>query len=211
MRISILLAALLLCLATITAFAQEALPLKQEKDEIKTLFRVDKERLTIGGYAGFDAKYAMFDKSWNLMTGIRGGILFNHSYLIGFSGYGLMYNRSVKGITGKNLVWDEDIETGYGGLLMEYHFFPKKVVHFSIGTIIGTMGIVFEPLYDYRNIYVTNFIVEPELAFYVNIFRHLRLSVNCSYRFVPGLHKRGITGGDYSGFSVGASIQGGMF
>ncbi len=211
MRISILLTALLLCLATTAAAAQEALPEKLNADEIETLFKVDRERLTIGGYGAFDAKYAMFDKTWNLLTGIRGGILLDHSFLIGFTGYGLMYNRSVKGITSKNLVWDDHIETGYGGLLMEYHFFPKKVVHFSVGTIIGSMGIVFDPLYDYRNIYVTNFIIEPEIAAYVNLFKHLRFSVNVSYRFVPGLHKRGITAGDYSGWSVGASLQGGVF
>jgi hypothetical protein len=95
---------------------------------------------------------------------------------------------------------------GYGGFLMEYYLFPKNVVNFSIGTIIGAGG-------GHNNLdsYSPFFVLEPEVNVFVNVTQFFRLGVGASYRYTSGLNVGTLNDANFRGFSVGLLFEFGKF
>ncbi|MCU0849021.1 MAG: hypothetical protein MUD12_14130 [Spirochaetes bacterium] len=187
-------------------------------EEVSSLFGfISLDKIGKKGYGAIDTKTARFRGGWGVFTGMRGALSITDNFMLGMTGYGLVSGTKVRTLTDKRLVINETAHVGYGGLLIAYHFFPKKVVSFSVGSIVGAGGLNVGSPWDrwkkerYHGGNQAFFIAEPELNVYVNIFELCRLGVGGSYRLTRGINKRGVTNGDVQGFSIYGSVQAGVF
>lgn len=191
----------LLCFVPAAVFTQEKEPDKNqashEEEPIHTL--VDIKHVRFGGYGAPVVRFANIDNSLAVFMGGRGAAIINNSFAFGGAGYGMVYPKNINS-SGK---WST---IGYGGFLMEYYFFPKNVVNFSMGTIIGAGGS-----YDHIDSYSTFFVVEPEVNIFVNVTQFFRLGIGGSYRYTNGLSAGSLTDANFRGFTVGLLFEFGRF
>src|SRR5262245_6250632 len=82
------------------------------------------------------AKYAWINEQSSLLTGGRGGVILNRSWIIGGAGYGLVndVHGTPNGLNGLELRF------GYGGGTVEYVLMPDAVAHLSISGLVGAGG-----------------------------------------------------------------------
>ncbi|HOW81416.1 MAG TPA: hypothetical protein PK573_02545 [Spirochaetota bacterium] len=141
-------------------------------------------------------------------AGAKGGVMLD-DFVIG-AGYSIFTDYTKAIANGHN----HKILTQFGGLLLEYEFFRKYIVNFSVGAIVGagTSGYVYRKRlddddddryddddYEYRYKGTAFFYLEPEIMFYVNLARFCRLGVGVSYRYTNGLDKYGLTDRTFDG------------
>jgi len=99
---------------------------------------------------------------------------------------------------------------------LEYHFFPKSLIHFSIGTLVagGGIGYLTGNGHDYnQNLKgISNaFILEPEVTMFINVTRFFRIGIGGTYRFITGIKTRGVSDRDFRGFSGSLMFAFGWF
>ncbi len=125
----------------------------------------------------------------------------------------LIFNRSLS--LGINVFWTDGsfdgLFMGYGGLQMEYIFFPKSLFHFSLGGFIGTGSLRYISSTDmtYRSPII---VIEPQITTIFNVSRYLHLSLGGSYRFAFNTKDVPDIGfSELSNFSGFFSLQYGVF
>jgi hypothetical protein len=162
---------------------------------MKTIFG-NKER-TSGGYGALSFGYTQIDGKDAFLAGIKGGWLVDHSFTLGFVGYGFINDVSSPPPGGQ---FQTHLGGGYGGLLLEPIFFPKFPVHFTIPLIIGAGGISYFEDYEYSQgnpippeSYDGTidsdafFVFEPGLELELNVTEIFRLAVGGSYRYTSNV------------------------
>ena len=179
----------------------------------KTLISGDD--LTLGGYFSPVVKFSSVHDDLGVFVGARGGLIVNHSFVIGFGGYGL---ASYVEALNRGPLGERYMEMGYGGLDIEYIINPNDLVHFSVGTLIGAGGILFNDrsrgseYWDERDRDADAFfIAEPTVNVDLNVTTFLKTSLGASYRLVSGLKSDVSNNAELSGFSVMLSIRVGKF
>ncbi|MGW8178651.1 MAG: hypothetical protein ACWGQW_07795 [bacterium] len=110
-----------------------------------------------------EVKFSAVDGRFANFVGLRGGLLLNDKFLIGFGGYGLTNERTLP-------------QMGYGGLVLEYSPQSHRMVHFSVGGLVGGGGANG----------MSFFAAEPEARMRVNVTRWFRLGFGGGYRFIGG-------------------------
>jgi hypothetical protein len=110
-----------------------------------------------------EVKFSSVDGRFANFVGLRGGILLNEKFLIGFGGYGLTNVQTLPAM-------------GYGGLVLEYSPKPHGLVNLSMGGLVGGGGA-----YG-----LSFFAAEPEARLRVNVTRWFRLGFGGGYRFIGG-------------------------
>lgn len=197
--------------------AAEAEKQQDEADEIKTMVKKPVRITHVGGTAGPVFRMPIMPETYGLLVGVRGGVLLNHSFLIGGSICGLATRMSNESLTGKNtlILPYERLYMMYGGLLLEYVFFPKFFVNFSIGTVVG--GGYIANNYDFENDKSKDrsvrpfFLVEPELTLYFNVMKYFKIGISASYRDVELVNYYEVRNEDIRGFSVALMCMFGKF
>ncbi len=180
---------------------------------------VDITDTTHSGYGAPYVKFTTIGGKLGVLVGGQGGWIINDSFVIGGGGCGLTTDHKKKAITADHDPDDLSLALGYGGMRLEYHIFPKKLIHFSIGTLVGAGGYT---LYErgHRRDYEDEdefreaesfFILEPELNMFLNITRFLRLGIGGSYRYVNGVSNYGLENKDLMDYSGQVSLQFGWF
>ena len=171
--------------------------------------------LTLGGYFSPVVKFSSVHDDLGVFVGARGGLIVNHSFVIGFGGYGL---ASYVEALNRGPLGERYMEMGYGGLDIEYIINPNDLVHFSVGTLIGAGGILFNDrsrgseYWDERERDVNAFfIAEPAVNVDLSVTTFLKTSLGASYRLVSGLKSDVSNNAELSGFSVMLSIRVGKF
>ncbi len=179
----------------------------------KTLISGDD--LTLVGYFSPVVKFSSVHDDLGVFVGARGGLIVNHSFAIGFGGYGL---ASYVEALNRGPLGERYMEMGYGGLDIEYIINPNDLVHFSVGTLIGAGGILFNDrsqgseYWDERDPDVDAFfIAEPTVNVDLNVTTFLKTSLGASYRLVSGLRSDVSNNAELSGFSAMLSIRVGKF
>ena len=187
----------------------------QDKDKTQTLVS-DKKRkkLWFSGYMAPVVRFSQVDSTkYSTFVGYKGAFIIE-----GFAiGTGLFVNADYK----KRKIKDKnrDVFMGYTGLLFEYNFLRKKIVNFSVGTLvgIGTAGYFKSGNYDddndteHRYVGTRFFVLEPELVLYINVTRFFRLGLGGSYRYINGLKQYNLTDDSYAGFAGSLILQFGWF
>ncbi|MBN2038460.1 MAG: hypothetical protein JW864_00355 [Spirochaetes bacterium] len=184
--------------------------------KISTLFGdINNDGLFISGYLAATPSYTRIKGKDSMLMGGRGGLIINN-FVIGGGGYGLVYPREAKdyGID----ITDSDkeyVNFGYGGGMLEYYLFPTKLVHVSLGTLVGGGGFNYSSKKDddddddYEG--DAFFVVEPEANIFINVTRFCRLGVGASYRYVNGIDDENFKDKDFSGASAKVIVAFGWF
>ncbi|MEE4198143.1 MAG: hypothetical protein V2I54_10900 [Bacteroidales bacterium] len=214
---------LLLALMIQVTLAQEK---KEAKDDIETIFSEENLKFS-GAFISPELKVGNVNDDNGILLGGKMGAIFNDRFTVGLGGYGLTAKSSFDCDLDDMIPGDETkvrIGMGYGGLALEYAFFSKKAIHFSIPVLVGAGGFIFYEddgdLWDDDFNELDNtaaFIVEPGINLELNLFKHFRFNVGASYRLVQGtsLDENGlgnlIGDDDLSDFTINASLKFGFF
>ncbi|HKL08063.1 MAG TPA: hypothetical protein VJ896_04760 [Bacteroidales bacterium] len=210
----------LLTLMLQVSFAQEREE-KKGNDDIQTIFS-DRNLKFSGGFIAPEVKVGNIYDENGVFIGGHMGATFNDRFSVGLGGYGLTakssFNYDFDG-TGPEPLRNVRIGMGYGGLALEYAFFSKKAIHFTIPVLVGAGGFVFyEETDDFWNEFneyesTAAFFLEPGINLELNLFKHFRFNVGASYRLVQGtsLDNNGlgavVSDEDLSDFVINASLK----
>ncbi|MCP4133393.1 MAG: hypothetical protein GY754_20665 [bacterium] len=197
--------AILFCICSIlffsiSAFAQDTGTEKNEKtdeidknDKIATL--VDPGEMDYSWYAAPVVRYGQFGNINGLLAGARGGFILNRKLVLGAGGCGYpgSHKRGIN--SGEGHVY-----LGYGGFMCEYYFFPKQIVHLSLGLLTGAGGIYYK-VDGGSSDSSAFFVMEPEINLFLNVTEFFRVGIGAAYRFVRGIDTAGVSDSNYRGFS----------
>ncbi|ASZ13953.1 hypothetical protein KTO58_04330 [Chitinophaga pendula] len=173
-------------------------------------------KVKVGGYGGPAAKFTSIDNNFTVMAGAYGGVFLDKKFLLGIGGYTNVNNvpATPSKINNQHQYW----QMWYGGFNGEYVHNSDKLVHFSVGALIGGGGVFrrtrFEEINefdDHFRDYSSFFVAEPTINVEVNITTFLRVFAGGSYRFVQGSGTPGITDQKLSGPSAQIGIKAGAF
>lgn len=156
-------------------------------------------------------KATEIQREFALLLGGRLAWVANHQLCLGIGGYGLSSDVSTD-------FGEEDVSAlltfGYGGLEVEYIFFPHHMFHFTIFTLIGGGGADWftrqegvEKEWDGD----TFFIIEPGFNLEFNIREGWRLDFGYSYRFVSDLKMEGLSNEDLRDVAANLTLRLGKF
>lgn len=151
-----------------------------QRQETETLF--DSMR-PAGGWGGPVVRVGDVFGTRSAFVGGRGGVSFSNGLTIGGMGIGMATNDiDEPGNANRQL------ELGYGGLYLEQAFRPQKLVHLTVGTLLGGGSARWTDRRDERNRSIgDNFwVIEPEAAVEVNVTKFFRVGVGGSYRRALG-------------------------
>jgi hypothetical protein len=171
----------------------------------------------VGWYVAPEFGYTKFDDKDVFLSGISGGVIFNHSFSLGMSGYGIVnsYNLQYSDIAPPD---DLYLYGGYGGLKMEYILNPSKVVHVSFPLLIGGGALSYNRHNDMDYNYMEEsyasdgfFVVEPGVMVGVNLIKFMRLDAGVTYRFAPNIDLPNTSSVLLNGFNAIASLKFGKF
>lgn len=214
--------AIIFVMLSVVMFAQDEPRGTKQNDEINTLFGKG-NKVKIGWFVGPNGGYTRFCSSDVALAGLSAGMIINHNFSIGLTGYGVANSN--------NLTYDQFIDTtdvklvgGYGGLLLEYTLFPKSAVHVTFPLMIGGGSMAYvsttenydweDHNYDYYDHAIDQdafFVIEPGVRAEVNILKFMRFGIGVSYRYTPDLDLVNTSAGFINNFTAGASLKFGKF
>lgn len=215
---SVLLILLMFFGLSVSLFSQE------NNDEMKTLFGNGKVKF--GGYGAVETKFSPLNDQFGLFVGGRGGVIINHSFILGLGGYGLTTSHKVDGYKIKDPYYTDStayLRMGYGGLHLGYIIEPNEVLHITTGALVGGGWAGYTRSMSNKNhndgwgdnnwAYESTgfFIVEPSVGAEINITSFFRLELNASYRFVSLVDLPNTKNADISGFSGNLAFKFGKF
>ena len=149
-----------------------------------------------GGFGGPVLKVTAFKGETGILVGGRGGWIINHTLILGGGGYGLV-NRipaSTPGPAGEPYV-----DFGYGGVELEYVHQWDKLMHLSVGLLIGGGGVGYRWEEGSSGQSRGFFTMEPWVNGNLNVTHFFRISVGVSYRWVTGSDSPAASDADLSG------------
>lgn len=170
---------------------------------------------TLGGYGGVGVKYSRVDQSNVALVCGEGALLLDHQFSLGLAGCGMPNRLDGSAYSG---VANDEMEVGYGGLLLRYHFRSHDMVSFSLGGVVGGGGLTIgqwnhSDTMDEGVVRESDafFAAEPQATVDVNVTRWLRVGAVGGYRFVSGTNTAGLSNTDLAGPTGGAHILFGWF
>ncbi|HEY8344675.1 MAG TPA: hypothetical protein VIL66_05700 [Bacillota bacterium] len=160
-----------------------------------------------GGYGGPVVKFSQIHGETAVFWGAYGGWLINHTFLIGGGAFGLTSEIAAP-FTSEKLYYD----LGYAGLVLEYINNSHKLVHYTVGALIG-IGTVGYDSQDSKRVYAddTIFVLEPGIGLELNITTSFRANLGLSYLHIDGVKLEGTKAEDLSGATVSLSFKFGAF
>lgn len=182
--------------------------------EMQTLFDSD---VTHGGFGAPVIKISGVNGTPGVWVGGQGGWLINlegkHSISLGGGGYGLVTEHRVPEPDFSDSEDEYYALNGYGGFIIEYTHNPRKLVHFSLSSLIGggelmTRNQQYTELDDHHDPY---FVLEPAANVELNITDFFRISGGISYRYTRGINSAGFNDDDFSGINGNLSFKFGKF
>ncbi len=199
-------------------FAEEAKAPEKRDNPPQTLFGVMGSDYSFSGYGALTYQHTRIGGHIAHCAGGRGGLIVNDSFVVGFSGMGVAYPTRRETLSGESYDGTRPYaEIGWGGLLLEYHFFPKSLFHLSLGLTTGAGGIGFSKHDDDSGDENHNgdtkafFVIEPEIGAYVNLTRFCRLGVFVSYRVTSGADHQEFRDRDLRSYGASVAAQFGWF
>ncbi len=170
-------------------------------------------KVSHGGFGGPVFGFTRLNGESSAIVGGRGGWLINHRLVIGGGGMGIATQVAVPSGTTPNDA-DHQLAFGYGGLWTEYIIAPSRLVHGSLGVMVGGGGLALHrfrggPIEDIQTDPV--FLLDPTASVEVNLISFIRLTLSVNYRVVTDVDLAGLTAADVGGFGVGGMLKFGVF
>jgi hypothetical protein len=161
-----------------------------------------------GGFGGPVVKATEINDEFALLVGGRGGWIIDHTFVIGFGGYGL-----VNDIDAESSKFGRNLELGYGGLELEFILASRKLLHLSVGGLIGAGGLTYRDR-DFDGFDGPDdafFIAEPNISLMLNVTPYFRIGFGGSYRFIHDVEFGEFNDSDLSGPSAMLTFKFGEF
>ena len=200
--------------------ASDATAAPAADDAPQTLFHSGSK---LGGYGGLDVAYTrLAGKDASVFCG-TGALLVDRKFSLGLAGCGNASRISAQNYGDVVHESSDRLEFGYGGLVLGYQFFPKRVYNLSLTAMVGggataivnyrdgTWGDERWHEHDHMKTHDAVFVTEPRLTGYVNLTRWARLGAFAGYRFVGGVQMKNLSNSDLAGPVVGGTLQFGWF
>lgn len=194
--------------AIVIALAMAGAATAQEEEE--TLFG-SFEDPSFGGFGGPALKVTTLNGELGLLTGGRGGLIVDNTWLIGGGGYGLVTN--VEGdyrdpATGAV----PDLEFSYGGFELEYVARSNALVHDSYYLLLGGGSVAYRDqdrwgAFDRDEFFVAELAANLEL----NVTEYFRLALGAGYRACVGSDFGDLDFADLSGPEATLTFKFGYF
>ncbi len=171
---------------------------QQEERPIQTLVSGD---IKHGGFGGPTLRFGQVLGETAVLVGGRGGWLIDQHFVLGGGGMGLSSEISVP-VPALQTLYDK-VFLGYGGVYLQYIFWPEKVVHMTLGSLFASGGVGYSPIDNdfIQDISTSIWVIEPEISAELNITSFMRLLGGVSYRAVTGVDIVGMTNADLSGIN----------
>ena len=175
-------------------------------------------RITNGGYGAPVQRLSVISGNSVLFTGVEGGWIVDHHFVLGGAGYGLATQNvrnagsPLRDSKGRTPV----VEMGYGGVTLGYVAQPTKLVHLSIQTLVGGGGITYD-VTDISGVRPEDapndafFVAEPSVQAELNVTSFFRIALGGGYRFVSGARLDGLRDASLSGGSASLAFKFGRF
>jgi len=175
-------------------------------------------RITSGGYGAPVQRFSTIAGSSVLFSGLEGGWIVNHRFVLGAAGYGLA-TQNVR--NAGTLLRDSKgrapvVEMGYGGIMLGYIPEPMKLVHLQFQALIGGGGLTYD-VQDIAGLRAEDapadgfFAAEPSIHAELNVARFLHVGAGAGYRFVSGAKLDGLGDRDLRGPSASLTFKFGRF
>lgn len=168
-----------------------------------------------------DLKFTRIKESFAFGLGFRGGWIINHSFSVGL-GWNLFLS---------NIKSNPQDARNYGmgtyGIVLEYIFDSRELVHVTLSTLIGGGHIGPWHTGGYYGGYYGNYhgstkilswkdadgfwLVEPGIDLMMNISRFIQVGAGASYRLVSGVNRYGFYNSDLNNFSLNFIFKFGLF
>ncbi len=169
----------------------------------ETLFDGD---FTFGGYGALVVRVGQFNGDVAAFAGAQGGVILNHSLVLGLGGWALLPSVTVAEYPLRR------VDFGYGGFLVEYVYPWQKLLHFHASLLIGGGGLVYNDVYSWEyGVVDAVFIAEPTVGVELNVTQYLRLAVGAGYRYATDTECEGLTDDGLRGVSGAAAFKIGVF
>lgn len=170
------------------------------------------KRTRHGGWGGPVVQLSTVRDRAAVFVGGRGGWLLDGKLTIGGGGFGLA-NRIPAPPAAQKPGEELDLEMGYGGGWLEYTFAPVRLVHVSVGALVGGGGLSLAWRHggSYGSRSDSFFVTEPAVVAELNLARSIRLDLGAAYRWIVGADMVGLSRSDVSGFSLVAAVKFGRF
>jgi hypothetical protein len=187
-------------------------PPEEPKRDVETLIP---EEISSGGYGGPALSYSRILGGDAIFFGGKGGWIINHRFVLGGGGFALT-SRVPLPEGAPNIGEELQLDFSYGGIWLEYIFLPKKLVHGSIGTLLGGGSMAYSRVrrVEHEDRKVESdvvFVAEPILAAELNISRFLRFSAGVGYRYVGSVRLTGLRQEDVSRVTGSVMLKFGEF
>ncbi len=191
------------------------------------------EENIIGFSIGPVLKPSLFEKDFVVMTGVKTGITFNHTYYIGIGFYGITFDSYFPNLKDKLYNLEPSLEMSCLGLDLEYYFGSGNELYPSFELLGGLSLIKFEiPNYEdettkilYQPSYKNNkmfFFIEPGANINIAFKNFYKITFGVSYRLmfinnelIPDIQRNNsdyfLSDADVNGLSLNLSIRFGQF
>lgn len=110
-----------------------------------------------------EVKFSRVNGKFANFVGANMGLVVKPDFFIGLGGYGRPTETS-------------SAQVGYGGLVLQYTLRPHKLIHYSIGGMLGAGSAQLCPK--------TFFVAEPQVTASVNVTEWFRVGFGGGYRFI---------------------------
>lgn len=149
-------------------------------------------------YTRLDVKYSDFGGDSGFIGGIQVGGILNEKLSVGLGGYALLDEVDVAPNGYNN---PEAFDIAYGGLALDYTFYSDKLVHASLGGLIGGGQIRLDRTSDGKDKKMELFVIEPQINLLVNITQRSEFGIGIGYRHADPRNSDidGLEKGDLSG------------
>jgi len=203
----------LICFVQISFSQQsEDNQLRYDDGEVRTLLGDVK---SYGGYLGLTTGYTQIDGEVGFVTGGRLGMILNHSFTMGFAGYGFFNDYKWDNTLQSNV----NLQGGYGGICIEPIVMPNFPIHLSFPIVMGVGGVEYVSdrfyYYDEWNGYVedvdTYVLVEPGIELDLNITKFFRVSAGATYRYTSKIKLADFNSDVLHGISAELTLKFGWF
>jgi hypothetical protein len=201
---------IMICWATtLAAYAQDTLTSASSTvtNEIHTLFKKGSgnSKIPLCYFFELNEAYSHFGHKSVFLPGMSMGLILNHHWTIGMTGNFIPNSQGFHSQGSHNHHEDNDststrkhgnnLQGGYGGLLLEYTLFPQSRIHVSFPLTIGG-GYIFHSHHNHlgdstetQNKWFHHgdhfFVIEPGVKLEINVVKHLRIDLGISYRYSP--------------------------
>lgn len=166
-----------------------------EPTETQILFQ---PKNLLPAHGGPGIKWANFGAAGGVLMGGEGSVVLSPSVGLGVGGWSLASELLVPGSA-----VDRDLGLSYGGAVMHYNFFSRRLYYFDLSMLggAGQAWSVFRKIGAQRQ-YAGFGVLEPELACTLNVTREFRASLGVGQRLFLGDDLAGRLGSDLNGYTL---------